>query len=140
MPSKTIAVPAAVEPTDVGDIDDKNGAVAETIKMAFDHIHVVIDKAGCIAPEDEDNETRNNNFEVSNIVESSGMGRPDRELDVTTEWAMFPAPALYDDDDGGRSHLMLDQGPWFDSLVLEEGSIVGLYVCDGWLLGSIRLD
>lgn len=42
-------------------------------------------------------------------------------------------PALYDDDDGGVSNVMLGQGLWFDHGALEEGIIVGWYECDGWL-------
>lgn len=101
---------------------------------------MVIDKAIRVPPNDEDDETSNNDLEVSEMIASSGIGDPNRGLDVRTEWAMFTALEFYKDDDGGELNVMLCQGPCFDRSALEEGSIAELYACDGWLPGGIRLE
>lgn len=74
---------------------------------------MVIVKAGRVPPDGEDDDTDNNDPYLSDVIESSGMGRPNRDLDVTTECSMIPAQVLYGDDDIGESDVMLGQGPWF---------------------------
>lgn len=128
-------MPAAVETTNVEDAVDENGAIAEMLDMVVKEIDVVINKAGSVLPDDEDADKGNNDPKVSNMIESLGMGSPNRDLDLTTEWAMFTKTALYDDDDGVESDVMVGQGPRFDRRALEEGSIFGRYACDGWVLG-----
>lgn len=78
--------------------------------MAIEKIEVVIDKADCMPPDDGDDETSNNDPEVCDLITLPGMGRPNRDLEVTAEWEMFPTPVLDDDDDGGDSDVMLGQG------------------------------
>lgn len=63
------------------------------------------------------------------MIKSSGMGRPNQDMDVTTESSMFQT--LYDDDHGGVSDVMLGQGSWSDRRALEERSIIGRQACDG---------
>lgn len=65
-------------------------------------------------PKDEDNETGNNDRDLSDVIEPSAMGRSNRDLKVMSGWENFRAQALYDDDNGGESDVMLFQGTWFD--------------------------
>lgn len=79
--------------------------------MDIEKIDVVIDKDGCMPPDDEDDEMLTNDPDISDVIESSGMRRPNRDLDVMTEWEMFPAQKSYEDDDGGESDVMIGQCP-----------------------------
>lgn len=119
MSSPTPAESAAAQTTDLRDVDEENGALAWTLNMFDKKIDMVIDKAGCMPPDDEDDKKANNDAYLSDVIESSGMGRPNRNLQMTTEWALFPTPAWYDDYDGGASDVILVQGPWFDLSALE---------------------
>lgn len=60
MPSPTQVVPAGVEMADVGDVDDENSAVPDTLNMVVEEIDVVIDKADRVPRDDEDDEAGNN--------------------------------------------------------------------------------
>lgn len=80
--------------TDLGYFDPENGAITKTQNMIVENIYMVIDKTGCMSPDNGHYNTGNNNPDISNVIESSGLGCPNRDLDVTTQWAMFPAPAL----------------------------------------------
>lgn len=81
MPSPTPGVPAAVEKTDVGDVDDENGVVAKSLDMIANYIDVAVVKAGLVPPNDEDFEKGNIDPEVPDMVESAVS-------DVLTEtWA-----------------------------------------------------
>lgn len=106
-----------------------------TLNITVEEIDVIITKEGMRAPENESDEAGVEDRDIRNVIESSGMGRPNRDLDVTTEWTIFPAPALYDDDDGGESNVMICQGLWFDRRASEDGAIDDRYACDGWLPG-----
>lgn len=92
---------ATVDTTTTGDVDDEKGAVAETLNMVVEKIDVLIDKALCMKPEDEDERTGSNDPDLSDVVERPGMERPNRDLYMTTECGMFPALAFSDDEDGG---------------------------------------
>lgn len=71
--------------------------------MILDEIDGVIDKAGRVPLKYENDGTGNNDAEVSNILASLAMGRLNRGIHVTNEWAMFLVPAMYHDYDGGAT-------------------------------------
>lgn len=124
MPSPTLGKSTTVKTTDVDDGDDENGVIADKLNMVVEKIEVVVDKAGFMPPDDEDDETSNNEPDIYYLIESSGMGSPSRDLEVTIEWEMFPARASYKDDDRGESDVMVCQGLWFDRSALEGGNII----------------
>lgn len=74
------------------------------------------------------------------MTETSGLGRSNRKSKANTECNMFPVPAFYDANDGGKSNVMLGQEMWFDRRALEQGGFVLQYSCDGWILGGMRLE
>lgn len=112
-----------------GDDKDDNGEATETLNMAVEEIVVVIDNAGAPPPTEEGNDAVDNDAHIAYVINESGMGGQSRHLDVTTDWTTFPEPALYKNDDGGESYVMLGQGPWFDWRALEEGGIIDR--CEG---------
>lgn len=108
--------------------------------MAIEKVDVMSEKTFCMPPDDEDDQAGNNNPYMSYMIETLCMGRPNRDLDVSTEWKMFPAPAWYDDEDGGKLDVILGQGPWLDQRALDEGDIVNRNACDRWPHDGIRLE
>lgn len=104
--------------------------------QAMDNSFAVVDMVGDLgvssgAKESDDN--AGDDRKIAKVIQDSGMGRQNRDLDVTTDLITFPAPALYDEDDHRESDLMLDQGLWFDLRALEEGgSLNGMQVTGGW--------
>lgn len=56
-------------------------------------------------------EAGDNNPDISDVINESGLRRPNGDLDVTTAWTTFPAQALNDDEDSGELDVMLGQGP-----------------------------
>lgn len=73
----------AVETTDVGDVNDEYGTVPKTFHMVVDEKDVVIYQARSVPPKYEYDETSNNDTEVSDMIESTAIGRPIRYLNVT---------------------------------------------------------
>lgn len=68
------------------------------------------------------------------------MGSPNEDPDMINEWKTLPDPALYDDDDGDESNVMLSYRPSLDHRLLEHVSIVDRYASDGWLLDGFWLE
>lgn len=77
---------------------------------------------------------------VMDKIKNSGMGKTNRYLYINTEWEVFLAPVIYEEDDGGESIKMLCQRLWFDLRALEKGGIVKKYASDGWLSDGIGLE
>lgn len=123
MSSPTPLESDTMQTTDVVDCDDENGAAAGTLNMVVEKNDVVMNKAGFMPREDEDDKTANNDSALSDVNESSDIGRPNRYLDVKNKWEMFRTPAFYNNDDGGESDLMVVQGPLFNRLTIKERSI-----------------
>lgn len=74
----------AVDNPGVGDNNDDNGAVAETLSMGVDEIDVVIDKAGAIPVDDGGDEAGDGSPYISDVINESGMGRPNQT------WMLHP--------------------------------------------------
>lgn len=64
---------------------------------------------------------------LQNEVDKMMRGGINRDLDIRTPWAVFPAPDMYDDEQDGEADMMLGEGPWFDRRALKEGGIVHKY-------------
>lgn len=124
MPSATPAMSPLIGSPDIGDPNDESGALDEALNIAVKKIDLVIDKSGCELPDDENDDSGNYDPNISDVIGLSGMGRSSLYLDVKTEWMTFPALALYDDDEGGESDVILGQGTWFDRRALKDGGIV----------------
>lgn len=77
--------------------------------MIVENIDVVIDKAGCMPPDVEHDEAGNDDPDLCDVIELSGMRHPNRDMDVTTEFSVFSTPALCDAG-GGEANVMLGQG------------------------------
>lgn len=54
-----------------------------------------------MSTEDEDDNMGKHDPNLSYVIALSGMGRPDRYLELTTQWRIFSVPAFYDDEGGG---------------------------------------
>lgn len=50
-----------------------------------EQMDLVIDKTARVPPDYEDDQTGKNDPEVSDMIDLSGMRRPNRDLNVTTE-------------------------------------------------------
>lgn len=106
------------------DNNEENRAVDQSLTMAMEEIDnyaVVVDTAGDMGLNNgvmEADGDAGDGPSISHMIKESGMRRRNRNLDVTTDWKMFPAAALYDDEDDGEPDLMVGQGgglivvPW----------------------------
>lgn len=104
--------------------------------MTVEFIDEVFDKVDTRELDNEIDETSGEDPNITNVIKSSGTGRPSRDPDVRTDWTTFYAPLLYDNVDEGACELILVQGSWFDWRELEDGGIVYRYDCEGWLSGG----
>lgn len=62
--------------------------------MTDENIYVVIEDNEWMLPECEGDDAGKIYQNISDVIEPTDMGSPDRDLEVKTEGTMLPAPAL----------------------------------------------
>lgn len=68
---------------------------------------------------------------------------PDRSLNIqdpNDRHRHYPAPSSYDDESWKDDRLLVAQAPWFQTDVIDDGSIIPRYAIDGWLPGGVPLS
>lgn len=89
-PSATPDMSPAAESPEISGRNDEIGAIAEILNMSVEKIDILINKASCKLPGDESHDMGSDVADISDVIESTGMGRFNRDLDVTTDLTKFP--------------------------------------------------